>query len=132
MTKLILDNLDIAIRKSWGPDTAKGYWKPEVPSLNQCAVTALVVQDYFGGDLLRCSLSNGDSHYWNCLPDGRIVDLSKDQFEFTKQRKFGEVIVRDREYVLSYPDTRKRYEILAQRVYENLGEIWDFVPDKDL
>lgn len=54
-----------ALRASWGTDTAGGPGKHGCPH-GQCAVTALVVQDYVGGALLRCDLpAPGGSHYWN-------------------------------------------------------------------
>lgn len=111
-----LRNLQFALLVSWGPDTAKGDWREDVPSLNQCAVTALVVQDYFGGSLLRCALDDGDSHYWNSTLYLGEVDLSCNQFAVSKQKLVGDIIVRDREYVLSFPDTKQRYEILKDRV----------------
>lgn len=117
-----LKNLSFALLKSWGADTAKGEWREDIPSLNQCAVTALVVQDYFGGDLLRCPLNDGDSHYWNNTKGYGELDLTFQQFAITKQFDVGEVIIRDREYVLSFPDTKKRYEILKQRVEDYINE----------
>ena len=44
-------DLYVALYEAWGADTARGYWDKECPSLNQCAVTALVVQDYLGRKL---------------------------------------------------------------------------------
>jgi len=106
------------IEQAWSADTALGEWTPDVPSLNQCAVTALIVQDYFGGQLLRCEMSDGDSHYWNRLSSGIQIDLTAPQFEHTEARPLRETaIVRDREYVLSFPETEKRYQLLRRRVW---------------
>jgi hypothetical protein len=115
-----IKDLSFALLKSWGSDTAKGIWMSEHPSLNQCAVTALVVQDYLGGELLRCSLNDDDSHYWNLLPNGDELDLTFEQFNYTKQYDIGDAIVRTREYTLSFPDTLVRYNILKERVKNNL------------
>jgi len=108
--------LQRAIQFGWNEDTAKGEWNSVVPSLNQCAVTALVVQDYLGGDLIRCETLSGDSHYWNRV--GNIdIDLTRDQFWHLNDRPKRETaIIRDREYVLSFPDTEERYELLSKRV----------------
>jgi hypothetical protein len=108
----------VMLEKSWCAETAtKGVWSPDVPSLNQCAVSALVVQDLLGGDLLRCKMTNGDSHYWNRLPDGREVDLTTDQFKHIEGKPMREtVVVRERTYVLSFPDTMSRYALLLARV----------------
>lgn len=101
-----------AVRASWDVWTsANDDWSPDVPSAGQCAVTALVVQDWFGGDLMR-AVVQGQSHYWNRI-DGVDFDLTRDQFsEFVPSNE----AVRDRAYVLSYPATAKRYELLRDRV----------------
>jgi hypothetical protein len=72
-------------------------------------VTALVVQDQLGGELLRASTPTG-SHYWNLLADGTEIDLTREQFGTAFQAE--DVEVRDREYVLSFEATRHRYELL--------------------
>ena len=112
-----LNEFSRALGRSWCEATAKGAWSPECPALNQCAVTALVVQDCFGGELLRCEMTNGDSHYWNLLPDGAEVDLTAGQFEYIDAKPLRETaVIRGRDYVLSFPDTRKRYELLHSRL----------------
>lgn len=46
--------------------------------------TALVVQDFLGGDLILGEVHvegvKVGNHYWNWLPDGSEVDLTADQF----------------------------------------------------
>jgi hypothetical protein len=111
-----MKELSLALLRAWCADTARGSWRVDVPALNQCAVTALIVQDYFGGDLKRQALNDGDSHYWNDLPYFSEVDLTFSQFAVTKQFGVGDVITRSREYVLSFPDTKIRYELLKKRV----------------
>jgi hypothetical protein len=116
-----LGHLQNILNHSWSAETAKGEWRKDVPSLNQCAITALVVQDIFGGDLLRCPMTNGDSHYWNRLPDGTEVDLTEEQFGFIEARPIKEdTVVRQRDYVLSFPDTLRRYHLLKKLVGEYL------------
>jgi hypothetical protein len=110
-----------ALASAWCAETAKGDWTPECPSLNQCAVTALVVQDYFGGVLLRCPMTNGDSHYWNLCDNGQLEDLTARQFKtITAKPLYTRTIIRSREYVLSFPDTLKRYTLLKSRVEDHL------------
>ncbi len=101
----------------------KDHWSPEDPVHGHCAVFALLVQDFFGGELLRADLTglpryaHMRSHYWNRLPDGIEVDLSADQFNRCEDRKLvlgGEVRIRER--VLSNPDTASRYQILKERL----------------
>lgn len=112
------------LKQAWCKETAMGdRWTPRCRSLDQCAVTALVVQDIYGGALLRCETLEGDSHYWNRLPNGRELDLTRAQFaHITDEPLRDTVIVRDRQYVLSYPDTMYRYGLLLTRLAKLLEE----------
>jgi hypothetical protein len=78
MNKIILKE---ALLWAWCEATALGKWNALEPCQGQCAITALVVQDYFGGELLRCKMTDGNSHYWNLLPDGSTEDFTEEQFE---------------------------------------------------
>lgn len=119
-----LKSLRALLEVAWCAETAKGEWNPNCPSLNQCAITALVIQDYFGGDLLRCKMTNDDSHYWNRLPDGNEVDLTADQFDALGAKPIKEeFVIRQRDYVLSFESTRKRYELLTQRLNSLIAQI---------
>jgi hypothetical protein len=103
----------IRLARSWSADTsADPEWSPENAALGQCAVTALVVQDELGGELLRTTV-NGVSHYFNRLPDGSELDLTRTQFAAWEPTA---IETRSREYVLSFPATRARYELLRARV----------------
>lgn len=63
---------------AWGADTcypdSRGEWTTENPSRDQCGMTALVVQDILGGDLIIAEVHVDGvqigHHYWNKLPDG--------------------------------------------------------------
>lgn len=76
----------IKIKNAWCPDTAApgtkhaGDGKPH----GQCAVTALLVQDWYGGDLVRGVLADSGyppvSHYWNRIPGMGDIDLTREQF----------------------------------------------------
>lgn len=49
-----------------------------IRSFGQCYVTARVVKEICGGDIVK----NGNvKHYWNRLPDGMEIDLTSDQFD---------------------------------------------------
>ena len=115
MTDIDVYTLQEACRQAWTRETSASpdRWTEERPSIGQCAVTALVVQDYLGGDLLRVT-QDGEGHYFNSLPQpGLDVDFTYDQFDDWNP---SETETRTRDYVLSFPDTVKRYEILAERV----------------
>src|SRR5215813_4331999 len=51
------------LRKSWSLATAR-QWTIENPAAGQCNVTALLVHERFGGDLLMTRLPEGD-HFFN-------------------------------------------------------------------
>jgi len=95
-------------------------WSYSNPLWGHCAVVTLLGQEIFGGDLCRASLEGTPyekqgSHYWNRLPDGKVFDFSGGQFpEFLATELPFEL--RNRQYVLSFPLTRKRHEILRSRV----------------
>jgi len=99
-------------------------WEEENPTLGHCAIVALLVQELFGGDLLRASLEGTEfdyarSHYWNLLEDGTEIDLTEDQFLGRRPNLIGEV--RSREYVLSNEQTRSRYEQFKQSVFSAIS-----------
>ena len=112
-----LKTLRALLEVAWCAETAYGDWNPRVPSLNQCYVTALVVQKYFGGKLPSCKMTDGDTHCWNILPDGVHVDLTEDQFNFFEGKPIKEKnVIRNRKRLLSINSTRQRYELLVDRI----------------
>ena len=107
-----------AIRLAWAADTSTDPgWSTKCPARGQCAVTALVIQDYLGGELMRAEVE-GISHYWNQVSGGEI-DLTREQF--TKFEP-GTIRNRSRRYVLSFSETVRRYETLKERVAMTLGQ----------
>jgi hypothetical protein len=82
-------------------------------------VTAMIVQDFMGGDILRRQAGNL-SHYWNRLPNGEVVDLTFAQFE-ASPRWDGEIEIADRPTLLQNFDTRRRYLLLKKRVSDVLS-----------
>lgn len=100
-------------------------WTPNNPLWGHCAVVSLVAQNLFGGDLVRAALNtipgfeDINSHYWNRLSDDSTHDFTYAQFGNRHlQHPQGEV--RQRSYVLSYPETAKRYKLLALRLAKTL------------
>jgi hypothetical protein len=68
------------ISRVWSGDTASptGAWSPSNPAQNHCSVTALVVQDVFGGDIL-CTRTVGGTHFYNVV-DSKKWDITVSQF----------------------------------------------------
>jgi len=118
-----VDELLDALRCAWARDTSASpeSWTPENAPLGQCAVTALVVQDFFGGTLIRAIVRPDVSHYWNRLPDGTELDLTRSQF--TSFELAAAPVVRSRDFVLSFPDTVRRYDRLIERTIRALDRM---------
>jgi hypothetical protein len=112
-------SIEKAIRQAWSRDTCyplvQNKWSTQRPELGQCAVTALVVQDIFGGDIVYNSKFD---HFWNVLPSGRKVDLTKGQFD---TRVTGPAVTVERTEILESEDaikfnTKTRYLLLKKRI----------------
>lgn len=105
------------LEQVWGEETAApGSFDAARISTGQCAVSALYLQAICGGELLRTMNAPGGepvSHYWNRLPDGSEVDLTRDQFRVWAPTQ---IIVRSRAYLEAHPDTMTRYQVLLQRL----------------
>ncbi|MEV0027715.1 hypothetical protein [Nocardia sp. NPDC050793] len=119
-----LETLKRALRKSWSADTSSAPdWTEANIAKGQCAVTACVVQDYLGGDILNtvATLPGNKtiSHYFNVV-DGQTIDLTREQFPegttFTPPKAKPGRYSSTREYCLSHESTRLRYELLRSRV----------------
>lgn len=97
----------------------KNIWSKDNPSLGQCAITALIVNDLFGGKIMRCMASSG-SHYYNLINDA-IVDLTEEQF-LGETPLYSEGCERTREYLLSNEDTKERYILLSNLLKQNINK----------
>lgn len=116
-----LAEIDHAVRASWAADTcsaddvARAPWTADNPGWGHCDVTALVVNDILGGDLMVAEVQvDGEQHgyHWrNLLPTGVEVDLARDQFRHGQVVTPGRVVkrpaapprYRNREYLLFSP-----------------------------
>ena len=105
------------IAKVWSAETASptNAWSKANPAKNHCSVTALIVQDYFGGEILTTKTVGG-THFYNSI-SGKKWDLTVSQFD--------EPIPYDdsassREAALT--DTSKgKYALLLTRLEQNPG-----------
>lgn len=69
---ITLDTLTAAIRQSWSAESAfrTERWSVDNPAAEHYAVTALVIQDYLGGEIIKCEVSvDGYKHFYNQLPN---------------------------------------------------------------
>jgi len=130
-----ISELKRIIEMSWSKETCYpmscDVWSIDNPSLGQCAITALVVNDFLGGKIMRC-MCGEVSHYYNII-NGEVVDLTKEQFNGLVP-DYDNSIERTREYVLSNEDTKSRYLKLLNNVRNNFIEFGNYeykLRDKD-
>ncbi len=88
-------------------------WNGDNSSLGQCAVTALVIQDYLGGRIAKMYVDKV-SHYFNIV-DEEIVDLTAKQFGDVRIDYSNYKIV-SRSQILANSDTKSRYLLLRQKI----------------
>lgn len=119
--QLTVSALEAALANAWVRETSAdpASWTEDNRAWGQCAVTALIVQDYFGGSLQRGEVG-AISHYWNLLPSGEEADFTLRQFP--EGTEISNVATRTREYVLSHLETARRYRKLARRVDQRLRD----------
>lgn len=123
-----LEALQNALHAAWSHDTsAASDWREAICAKGQCAVTACVVQDYLGGDILNsiATLPSGEtvSHYFNVI-GSEAVDITKMQFppgtHFSDPQPKTKGFSSTRDYCLSYDSTLQRYNLLRDRVAAHL------------
>jgi hypothetical protein len=70
--------LQRALAQAWSSASSSKYSR-ENPARGQCGVTALVVQDIFGGEILKTQTARG-THFYNRI-GGERHDLTLSQFD---------------------------------------------------
>ncbi|WP_406452015.1 hypothetical protein OG782_17550 [Streptomyces sp. NBC_00876] len=124
MKPLLLADIEAAVRSSWGADTTtpvhRPHWTPANPARDQCGVTALVLHDLLGGELIRGEVHvdgvRTDYHWWNRLGPGTEIDLTREQFGPEELVSGGTVISRPPRI----NRLREEYELLRDRVLDRL------------
>lgn len=120
-------DLDRALRASWAADTCSSddqpEWTPGNPAWGHCDITALIVNDVFGGDLVRGEVHVGGDqrgfHRWNRLSSGVELDLMREQFQRGEHVTAASVVDRP-------PGPLRRWEeylLLRERVMGHLGRL---------
>ncbi|WP_079168155.1 YunG family protein [Streptomyces colonosanans] len=128
MTPLLLADIERAIHSSWSADTCtpefRPHWTPDNPARDQCGVTAMVLNDLLGGELIRgevhVSGERVDYHWWNRLGLGVEIDLTREQFRSEETVTAGIVIARPP--ITEWRRLREEYELLRDRVMEKLNQ----------
>jgi hypothetical protein len=90
---MLLKELEFALRNSWDAKTCyppqRNEWSSELPEVGQCAVTALIVQNHFGG---KIAYNESLDHFWNILPSGEELDFTSAQFGNNPAAKIDDII----------------------------------------
>nr|WP_265863521.1 hypothetical protein [Streptomyces sp. SKN60] len=121
-------DLDRALRASWAADTSspdyQTEWVPDNPAWGHCDITALIVNDLFGGDLVVGEVHlDGEQHgyhWWNRLPNGVELDLTREQFLRGELVGAARVVERPPGPL---PRRWDEYLLLRTRVAARLGEL---------
>ncbi len=124
MRRWTLREIEPAVRSAWGIDTCDPHdladWHPGNRARGQCGVTALVVNDLLGGELVLGEVLVGGRkvghHWWNRL-DGADVDLTAGQFRPEETVTGGRTVERPPGPVRR---CREQYETLRGRVLASL------------
>lgn len=118
-----INTIIFAIRSSWSVDTAYSIQKNDFlnrnPALGQCAVSAVVLNDYVGGIIKKGIVNGCVKHYWNCI-DGVDIDITSDQFILPITVDKTETI--DKNKLLNDLSFYNRYQKLKIRVEQFLND----------
>ena len=114
-----IENIQKVLLKCYSKDLCysevKDYWNDNNKCFGMCAITSLVINDYFGGLICKIHV-DGISHYFNLI-EGQIVDLTSSQFSHEIDYKDYQII--DRKKLLT-EDTKNRYNLLKSRLIKIL------------
>lgn len=115
-----------AIEQSWCAGTSySGKYDLSNPSAGQCAVTAMIVQDYFDGILKSGfvkvpGIGKPVRHYWNQIA-GMDIDLTWSQFPLGS--RVTKVKVVPRSQLKRSDSTNVRYNLLNLLTYNKLNGV---------
>lgn len=116
-----LGDLFAVLLKAWCKETAypscqNDYIYENDPTYGQCAITATLVHDIFGGTINKIKVEGGGTHYFNII-DGHCIDLTSDQFDlYDIPLSYENNQVVPREYCGKNADTLKRFNLLIERI----------------
>ena len=110
--------LDVWCRDTAYPSCQMDYDQENDPTYGQCAITATLVHDMFGGTIHKVRVSGGGTHYFNQI-NGHYIDLTSDQFDlYNIPLKYDINEQIPREYCGKNADTLKRYKLLVKLIYD--------------
>lgn len=106
----------------WSKDSCaprmRESWSKDNPTLGQCSITAFLVQDIFGGEVLGVPLGDGNFHCFNKV-NGIAFDLTSSQFEEGKL-DYSKAVPQTRESHFQKEEKKARYLTLKRALLEKL------------
>ena len=94
----------------------RAEWSTENITLGQCAITAFLAQDIFGGNVFGIPLGESNVHCYNAV-DGHVFDLTSGQFGSEKLCYTGNPEqFRDVHFLRT--EKKERYEYLKSKLKE--------------
>lgn len=107
--------------KTVSPGCLPVYNNENDPSKGQCTITAMLVQDIFGGTIRRIHVGMG-THSLNEI-NGELYDLASDQFKVMNiPLNYEENEIADREKLNEDDNVYKRYLLLREKVLESVKD----------
>ena len=122
-----LRDIETAVRSAWSLETCDPVdvddWSVTNPARGQCGVTALVLHDLLGGELLTAEVLLPDGsrqgyHHWNRLAGGIEVELTAEQFDVTEVVQPPSVIERHGQSAGRFAE---QYDVMRERVFAALA-----------
>ena len=102
----------------WDADTCaprmRDDWSEDNPTLGQCSITAFLMQDIYGGDVLGLPLGDGNYHCFNAVGD-YVFDLTSEQFG-DRALDYAHYRPQKREDHFARAEKKARYELLRKRL----------------
>jgi hypothetical protein len=130
MSPWTLTGIAEALRAAWAADTcspddiARAAWSPDNPAWGHCDITALIVNDLFGGDLMVAEVySDGQQHgfhWWNRLSSGVEIDMTREQFRLGQTLTGARAVTRPTGRLLR---RWEEYLLLRERLASHLGPL---------
>ncbi|HAB67156.1 MAG TPA: hypothetical protein DCE23_07295 [Firmicutes bacterium] len=114
-----IENIQKALLECYSKDLCypkiQNYWNENNKCFGMCAITSLIINDYFDGDICKIHV-DGISHYFNLI-DNKIIDLTSSQFNH--EIDYNDYQIMDKQKMLT-DDTKNRYNILKTGLIKEL------------
>lgn len=113
MDKKLIESL---LLQCWSSETSS-LWSQNNPARGQCDVTAIVINEFFGGKIFKTFIE-GQSHFYNRI-DGVNYDFTATQFKIIP--KYLDILADREEIFSSSLQVRQQYQVLRDRFQKLLA-----------